>query len=178
MGEKGETTGVGDGLFLYEESSEAAGSEAASHLEEALVPFALGEEWYAVDIADVVEVVESPPVTRLPGLPDFISGVTSLRGTIISVTDVSRLLGLGGSSPTPTRRLVVIRAAGRTTGLMVDSVGEILGVAPDRVQPRLLTIRGGGVDYVRGEAKLPDGRLLAVLDLEKLMSSEEMQFAE
>ncbi len=140
------------------------------------IPFSLADEWCAANIENVLEVLEVPSITRVPALPDFILGVTNIRGDITSATDLRQLFGLGKASITPDSRIIVIRAAGRTTGLVVDSLGKALALPLDSIQPTLSTIPVVKADYIVGEAMLPEGRVLTILDMEKIMSSQEMKF--
>jgi len=177
MGVRGETIEREEGLFLYEEHDtpeRRTRDDVESWI--TLVPFSMGGEWYAADAANVHEVLGVPSITRVPNVPDFILGVTNIRGNITSVIDLLRLFGLGSVSVTPTSRIVVVRAARRTTSLLVDSVSNVLSVPSDFLQPTLSTLAEPLAEYTRGEIGLSDGRLLAVLDLEKVMLSERMQF--
>jgi purine-binding chemotaxis protein CheW len=164
-----------DGLFLYEESSETPESSQEKPCM-TLVPLSFGAEWYAADIENVLEVLKVSAITKVPNVPGHIRGVTNIRGNITSVTDLRQLFGLGEISSTPESRLVVIRAAARTTSLLTDSVGSVLRVPIESIQPALSTIPEIQAEYIKGEVKLSDGRLLAVLDLEKIMSLDQMRF--
>jgi purine-binding chemotaxis protein CheW len=164
-----------DGLFLYEEPSETPeDSEEKPCM--TLIPLSFGAEWYAADIENVLEVLKVPAITKVPNLPGHIRGVTNIRGNITSVTDLRKLFDLGETTSTPESRIVVIRAAARTTSLLTDSVGNVLRIPVESIQPALSTIPKIQADYIQGEVKLPDGRLLAVLDLEKIMSLDQMRF--
>lgn len=165
-----------EGLFLYEEPGEIPEGERRPKPQIRLVPFSLADEWYAVDIDNVIEVLKLPSITKAPNLPDFILGVTNIRGNITSVTDPKRLFGLQESTVTPENRIIVIRAGRKTTGLLVDSVGKAIVLPLDSVQPALSTIPEIKADYIKGGAKLADGRLFTILDMERIMSSDQMQF--
>lgn len=165
-----------EGLFLYVEPEEMSEEERRPKPQIKLIPFSLVDEWYALDIESVIEVLQVSSITKVPALPDFILGVTNIRGNITSITDPKRLFGLAETSITPLSRSIVIRAARKTTGLLVDSVGKALALPLDFIQPALSTIPEIKADYIKGEAKLQDGRLLTILDLERIMSSDEMQF--
>lgn len=171
-----EKTESEEGLFLYEEPGEKPRTEEKQESEVMLISFSLADEWYAAEIENVLEVLTVPPITKVPIVPDFIVGVTNIRGNITSVTDLKRLFGLEECSITPRSRIIVIRAASKTTSLLVDSVGNVLRTSQESIQPPLSTIPEITADYIKGELKLPDGRLLAILDLEKIMLSEQMRF--
>lgn len=165
-----------EGLFLYEEPQELPEEQRRPKPQIKLIPFSLADEWYGVNIEDVLEVLNLPSITKVPGLPDFILGVTNIRGNITSVTDPKRLFGLAETRISPESRLMVIRVAKKTTGLLVDSVGKAIALPLGSLQPALSTIPEIKADYIKGEVKLDDGRLLTILDLEKILASEQMRF--
>ena len=138
-----------------------------------VIPFRLGEEWYAALIESVLEVLKPPPVTIVPNVSDVVLGVVNIRGNITSVVDLKRLLGIPETPITAETRVIVIRASGRTTGLLTDCVGSVMGVPKSSVQEPLTTIPEARGRYVKGEIALDDGRLLAVLDLDEVMQAEE-----
>lgn len=165
-----------EGLFLYEDPEDLPEQEKMPKPRVTLIPFSLGDEWYAIGIENILEIIKASSITKVPNLPDFIPGVINIRGNITSVTDFKRLFGLAETSIIPGSHIIVIRASGKATGLIVDSVGKALSLLLDSIQPPLSTIPEIKADYIRGEAKLEDGRLLTILDMEKIMASEEMRF--
>jgi len=165
-----------EGFYLYEESGEQQNDDRLTAPSLTIISFSLGDEWYAADVANVLEVLDVPPITRIPHLPDHIVGVANVRGSIVSVTDLLGLFGLGETTVRPDTRIIVTRAAGRTTALLADSVGGVLGVDPESIGPTLSTIPDSRAVFARGEIRLPDGRLLTLLDLETIMQSERMRF--
>lgn len=164
-----------EGLFLYEEPEEMSEEQRRPKPKVRLIPFSLGNEWYALDLEDVREVLKVPLITPVPSVPEFILGVINVRGNIISITDLKRWFNLSETAAEE-RRILVVQQAKKTTGLLVDSVDKALTVLLENLQPALSTIPKISAEYIKGELKLEDGRLLTVLDLEKLMSSEQMVF--
>jgi purine-binding chemotaxis protein CheW len=70
-------------------------------------------------------------------------------------------------------RIMVLQACGRTIGIMVDAVSEVLRVKHDQIAPPPPTVAGLGRDYLSGLVKLDD-RLLILLDIDKIFGEEEM----
>ena len=56
--------------------------------------FSLHSENYAVSVLSVREVLEIVPITRVPGMPDFMKGVLNLRGSVVPVIDLRKNSGL------------------------------------------------------------------------------------
>ncbi len=162
-----------DQLFLYEDTDETE-AEKAKTIE--LILFSLDDGWYAIDIKDVYEILNDFAATKIPGMPDYILGAANVRGNIISVTDLRRLFNLGKTRLNNTGSIIIARAAGKTTGLLVDAVSKISGIILDSMQPVLSTIPDVDTNYIKGEIKLLDNRLITVIDFERIITSERMQF--
>jgi purine-binding chemotaxis protein CheW len=141
-----------------------------------LVSFHVGEEEFGLDILRVQEIIRTQQLTRVPNLPDYIDGVINLRGKVIPVIALRRRLGLDNTTADKRTRIVVVDVHGQTLGFVVDSVSEVLRIHTETVEP---TPRLGRVerDYISGVGKL-DSRLLLLLDLERLMTDEEVSAAE
>ena len=136
-----------------------------------LVSFHIDEEEFGLEILRVQEIIRTPPLTRVPASPAFVEGVVNLRGRIIPVISLRKRFGLGPRALDKETRIVVVEVLGTVLGLMVDAVSEVLRIKPDAVEP---PPRLGRVEreYVRGVAKI-EGRLLILLDIERLMSEAE-----
>lgn len=138
-----------------------------------LTSFRLGGEEYAVDIAAVQEIVRMSTITRVPKAPAFVEGVINLRGHIVPVIDLRKRFGLAALEPTKATRIVIIQAQGKTIGLIVDAVSEVVRIASSAVSatPEMVT---SGVDaaFFKGVGQLGE-RLIILLELSHLMSNEE-----
>ncbi len=140
------------------------------------VVFALSGTDYAVPVRDVAEIGRIPSITRLPNVPDFIRGITNLRGEVVPVLSLPVLLGLQDVPATARGRVLFLQPRERvsSTGLVVD---EVKGI--QRIQSQQLEQVTGLVDdkvtsVLRGVHGRGD-RLLNVLDLEQLFHLQEFQ---
>jgi len=82
----------------------------------------LGQESYAIPTSHLSELVKFDYITEIPCTPDYISGVINLRGKIISIIDLKKLLGLRYSDFTGSSTIVIALHDSRTLGFLVDSV--------------------------------------------------------
>ncbi len=137
-----------------------------------LVTFSLGTEEFSIDILKVQEIIRPMDITRVPGAPEFIEGVINLRGRVIPVMDLRRRLGMQAQEETRDTRIVVVEVGGKTVGLKVDSVSEVLRLSTDRIEPPPSFDSVQNTDCIRGVGKLED-RLIILLDVEKVLSPEE-----
>ena len=101
-----------------------------------LLTFTLDGDSYAIPVEWVREIVRPRAITPMPRVPPEIRGVISLRGEIVQVLDLCRHLGIRTREPARSSRIVVLHGdPGSVTGLLVDSVKEVLRVAEEAIQP-------------------------------------------
>ncbi len=136
---------------------------------EQLVVFQLGSEEYAVSISQVKEIIRYGGATKLPNTPEHMEGIINLRGKVIPVVDLAKRFGLARARQGDAQALIV-EAAGREVGMVVDEVSEVLRLEDSAIEPAQTVTHAG--EFLRGIGKVGD-RLLIILDLDKLFSEEE-----
>ena len=136
------------------------------------VTFALDNEEYGVDIAQVQEINRMVTITHVPRAPQFMEGVINLRGQLIPIIDLRTRFGMPRAERTKNTRIVVTDVGSKRIGMVVDSVSEVLRIPVEQIEdaPDL----GAGVDteYIRGVGKMGD-RLIIMLDLGRVISGSE-----
>ena len=148
-----------------------AGAGRGSLLSRKVLAFTLNEEDFAVDIGQAKEVLESPCITKIPYVPDFVKGAINLRGEIISVLDIRPFCGLGPSKRTEPAKVLVTDVTGSVMGVLADQVKGTMEICPDQVQEPLLTLDGRVQCHVKGQIRLED-RIVVWLDLRSILQSE------
>jgi purine-binding chemotaxis protein CheW len=138
-----------------------------------LVSFKLGKELYGIEITKVREIILITEITRIPETPHFLKGLINLRSTVIPVIDLRARFGLPEADLSDESRIMVLQACGKTIGIMVDAVSEVLRVKRDQIAPPPPTVAGLGRDYLCGLVKLDD-RLLILLEIDKIFGEEEI----
>jgi len=139
-----------------------------------LVGFRLGEEQYAVGISEVQEIIRVPEVTRIPKAPEFIEGVINLREKVLPVLSLRKKFALEDVKRMDSQRIIVVNIDGISTGMIVDSVSEVLRLPKDSIEPPPPLLSGLDTDHLQGIGKLKDGKkLLLLLDLHKLLTTSE-----
>ena len=130
---------------------------------------------YAIPEASVTELERVPRITVVPQTPDWMRGVTSVRGDIVSVIDMHRFLKLD-SQPGPAARLLVVRLLDEpfTTGLIVDAVDRIVAVNPNSITAPAAPLEGPLAPFLGGVCEI-GGRLVAVLDIDRFLRSSEIR---
>ncbi len=151
------------------ESLAAESQEEESRDSVALLLFRLGDEWYAVYVHDVREIYQEYAITSVPCVPEFILGVVNIRGEIISVTDVSKMTGLGESAPVEgIAPAIVIQNEECTTAIVVDEIGDIAEIPHDSVEPSLSVIDKAQAEFLAGSVHY-DGRLIGLLNIDRIL---------
>ncbi len=140
--------------------------------EQQLVVFDLAGELYGVDIGRVREIIRMQDITYVPNAPDFVEGVTNLRGSIIPVLNLRKRFGLSGGGETGETRIVVVDISGEDMGVQVDAVREVLRINEQVVAPPSSIVTTVDSYYMEGIANLGD-RLIILLDLSKVISEAE-----
>lgn len=139
--------------------------------------FTLGSEEYAIDILKVQEIRGYEQPTLIANSPPFIKGVINLRGIIVPIVDLRIKFKLGRVEYTPFTVVIILNVAGRVIGAVVDSVSDVISL--NRSQIRQAPDFSGSFDtkYILGLASM-DSRMLIVTDIERLMTSADMELIE
>lgn len=126
------------------------------------------EETFGINVFKVREVMRTPPITAAPDMPAAVKGMVSLRGILVPVVDLADFIGM--QTETPRDIMIVTEYNGHTQGFLVESVDTILRLdwARMRVPPEMLTANLGGL--VTAVTELQDGRLVMMLDVERILS--------
>ena len=136
-----------------------------------LVSFRLDQEEYGIEITKVQEIILMGEITRVPQTPDFIKGLINLRSTVIPIVDLRLRFGLQNESQSDETRIMVVNVAGKTIGIIVDAVSEVLRISQEQIAPPPPTVAGLGREYLTGLVKL-DKRLLILLDIDKILGED------
>lgn len=138
-----------------------------------VVSFRLGDEEYGVDIMTVQEIILVGCITQVPEVPEHVLGVINLRGNVIPILNLRRRFGLPERAANEATRIVVMNLHGRTVGVVVDGVSEVLRLTPEEISPPPASLAGVGKDYVLGLARRKD-RLLILLDMARLLIGSDL----
>ena len=136
--------------------------------------FKLGHEEYGVNILTVQEIREHDHVTRIINTPDHIKGVVNLRGVLVPIVDLRLRFKLDSSGHGV---VIVLNIADRVIGMVVDSVSDVISLKADEICPAPRMGTGLDTEFLLGIGTI-DKRMLILLDIERLMSSEELGLIE
>lgn len=132
---------------------------------------------YAVPIENIREVGHVPNVSIVPHLPEWVLGITNIRGEIISVVDMSTLVGTASTDASRSRMLLAqTKAKDLHIAFIVDRIHRIRYIPPTQFQPVVSETPDALSPFVLGSTEV-DGKPIFSLDMEKLLSSEQVQIA-
>ncbi|WP_411754963.1 chemotaxis protein CheW [Serratia sp. (in: enterobacteria)] len=135
--------------------------------------FTLGNEEYGIDILKVQEIRGYDQVTRIANTPAFIKGVTNLRGVIVPIIDLRVKFAQQDVSYDENTVVIVLNFGQRVVGIVVDGVSDVLSLMAEQIRPAPEFAVTLATEYLTGLGSLGE-RMLILVDIEKLLSSEEM----
>lgn len=132
--------------------------------------FKIGDEIFGIGIDRVVEILKIQKIFTIPGLPEFLSGVMSVRGNIVPVMDLRRRFGIKPSGNK--ERIIIVRYGQEKIGFLVDDIKEILSLSPEEIRTPPSIFKGFKTEYLTGLGKHGE-RIIILLNIDNLLTSEE-----
>lgn len=142
------------------------------YVEKQLVVFDLAGEQYGVSIFAVSSIIERQDIVMVPRSPEFVEGVTNLRGLVVPVIDLRKRFGLPVSEATAETRIVVVELDDMTVGMLVDAVRQVLRIDDGEIEPPSPIVATIDSSFIVGIAKTEQG-LVIVLDLCQVLDQGE-----
>ncbi len=140
--------------------------------------FTLGDEYFAINVAKVLNIQQLVQITKVPTAPDYMKGVINLRGTVLPIIDIRMKFGM---EPIEYKRDTVILVLSVeidgevvNAGILVDAVKEVFEIQKDEILPP----PGIGSKYkskfIDGIHKMNDDVFVMLLDIDKIFSTDEL----
>lgn len=136
------------------------------------VTFQLEEETYGINVMQVREVLRYSEIAPVPGAPDYVLGIINLRGNVVTVIDTRSRFGLMQGGITDNTRIIVIESERQVIGILVDSVAEVVYLRSSEIDTTPSVGTDESAKFIQGVSNR-DGKLLILVDLNKLLSDEE-----
>jgi len=139
--------------------------------------FKLGDELFAINVAQVREVLEVPQITKVPTAPQYMRGVVNVRGQSIPAVDLRLRFGLPKATETLQTRIIVMELAldGEVAvlGGMADSVHEVIELEPGNINPPPKIAMRWRTEFIQGMGKRGE-EFIIILDFNSVFSTDEM----
>jgi purine-binding chemotaxis protein CheW len=141
-----------------------------------ILTFLLDGQDYGLELIRIQEIRGYTPTTPIPNMPAHIKGVMNLRGAVLPVIDLRLKFGMKAVEYTKFTVIIIAQSSGRSVGLIVDSVSDVLSAPADKIQPP--PDFGSSMDgrFVQGLLKSGD-QLAVLLDLDRLLTESEVAAA-
>jgi chemotaxis signal transduction protein/chemotaxis regulatin CheY-phosphate phosphatase CheZ len=139
------------------------------------IGFQLNGNEYSIPILKVREIIKTPSITRMPQSPHYVEGITNIRGNVIPVINLKKLINLNGNGDKG-ENVIVISSGKIIFGVLVDGITGVINVDASIIEPaeRFMNDK---VEQIEGIAKLPD-RMVVLLDSKKLLPLDDMSLFE
>lgn len=158
-------------LSLYED--ELYGQHEAIEPASEMIFFLLADEWYAVDILHVKEILSTQVLTPLPNVPNHVVGIISLRGMIVPVIHLKAIFGLPLTEDIAGTRVMVIAQEDMMVGVLVDAADRVVSVPISKIEKKLSTLQGDKAEWIEGQIE-NEGRIVAMLDVKRLIDKTRL----
>lgn len=141
--------------------------------------FTLAAQEYGIDILKVQEIrgYDAQAVTRIANVPSFVKGVTNLRGVIVPIVDMRIKFNLDKVDYDHQTVVVILNLQTRVVGIVVDGVSDVLMLQKSQISAAPQFGTAFATEYLTGIGTVGE-RMLILVDIEKLMTSEEMALVE
>lgn len=151
-------------INMIDDKSRLAGSNKME-----LLLFSLGgDECFGINVFKVREVCAAAPVTRTPHTPAGVTGIISLRGSVIPVIDLATCLDMPFDGERT--KMIITEFSRHTQAFCVANVDRIVRVNWELVKPPQ-NLAGHAIWSVTAITELPDGKLVSILDDEQILAS-------
>ena len=134
--------------------------------------FTLGKEEYGIDILKVQEIRGYEKTTQIANAPEHVKGLVNLRGIIVPIIDLRIKFRLGDPTYDEFTVVIILNIGSRVVGVVVDSVSDVTTLTPEQIKPAPTMGTTLDTSYLIGLGTL-DERMLILLDIDKLMASDE-----
>jgi purine-binding chemotaxis protein CheW len=151
--------------------------QAAESKSRELLTFTLGNEEYGIDILKVQEIRGYDAVTTIANSPEFIKGVINLRGIIVPIIDMRIKFSLGNVTYNELTVVIILNVANRVVGMVVDGVSDVIALTPEQIKAAPEFSGTMDTQYITGLGTVDD-RMIIIIDIEKLMTSGDMDLVE
>ena len=139
-----------------------------------MVIFKLNNEEFAVEVASVEAIIKLQAITKVPHAPDFVMGVTNLRGNIVPVVDLKKRLNLPESKTGEETRIVVALLQESKVGMIVDAVSQVTEIDDAQIEAAPQYSTSIDTSFIRGIVKV-EQELVIMLDLERVFENEKQK---
>lgn len=148
------------------ENENAADAQASGSIERFLT-FTSDNIVFGVSTNNVTEIISSYMICTLPMVPDYIKGITNLRGKVIPIIDIRLRMGKPEQEPTSSTCAIILNIGETEIAVIVDSVTQVMDIDREKISPIPVENHQELTSYM---TSLDDGTVVLFLDCEELLN--------
>jgi len=137
-----------------------------------MVVFKLLNVEFSIEVTSIESIIKFQAITKIPHAPDFVVGVTNLRGNIVPVIDLKKRLDLEQTEKGEDTRIIVAILQDAKIGMVVDSVKQVIEIDEAEIEPTPTITMAVDASFIRGIVKI-ENQLVILLNLEKVFYRNE-----
>ena len=162
--------------MLDEKNYDETGNEINHEPMVRLITFNLNNETYGIEVSQVREILRINQNFPVPGAPDYVLGITNIRGNVITILDARIRFNLPKVEYTDNARMIVVESGNDTVAVVVDSVSDVIDVTKSSIDVNLKINMSGDSRYINGVVTRAHG-LIIILNVEKFIAEEQFDMA-
>ena len=141
-----------------------------------LITFQLENETYGVEVGQVREILRINQTFPVPGAPDFVLGITNIRGNVVTIIDGRKRFSLPSVDYTDTTRMIVVEAQDEMVAIVVDSVSDFIDVPESVIDSKSKIRINGDSRFISGVVTNSD-ELIIIMNIDKFIIEEQFDMA-
>ena len=142
-------------------------------IENKILIFRLGEDRYSTNISEIERILEYTETVHIPDAPNFVEGVINYEGHVIPVLNLCKKFNLDCcNKDCKDFKIIVVKRENRKFGVIVNNVYEVSNVSNEMVEKVPYITLSENNNYIKGLVKI-DGKIIILLDMERILSKED-----
>lgn len=137
-----------------------------------LITFTLDNETYGIEVGQVREILRLNQNFPVPGAPDYVLGITNIRGNVITILDARQRFNLATVEHTASTRMIVVESTDDTVSMVVDNVSDVIDVPKSSINVNMKVNLSGDSRFISGVVTHANG-LIIILNIEKFITDEQ-----
>lgn len=143
--------------------------------EQKICTFYINEYLFGLEVARIQEIIRYQETTFVPLADETISGLINLRGEIVTVIDMRKLLGLSQQKAQESLINIVVKSEDCSVSLLVDDIGDVMDISSDNFEPPPENLTGGIRKILKQVCQL-ESAILLLLDIDKVLNLVQDEF--
>ena len=144
--------------------------------DQSFVIFRVQDMEFSFNLDDLSEIIQYKEATRVPMAPSFIRGIVSVGGELVPVIDLCTRFDLPKDRDSDETRIIVIRKGDTFSGIVADSVSEIMRVPREDMVPAPKIVKGIDTRFIEGMIRIKKtNRAPIILNIEEILKGAEKE---